>query len=496
MKKSKRLLTGIEGLDLILDGGLIPRKTYLLRGGPGTGKTTLGIHYLIEGVKNGENSTLITLTENKDKLISDFNNRNFNLRQINFIDLTPSSKLIEENQKYNVFSVEEVEKKSIIEKIIDELKNSNADRVYFDGLTQLRFLAKNEFEFRNEILSLIQFAVDEKMTLLISSEANKNRPDDDLQFMTDGVIDLSFINKDRRYINISKFRGSDFMCGKHSLKLTEKGMKVYPQLKLEKNKFSYTNKIISSGILEVDNLLHGGLEKGTTTVISGASGVGKTTLGLQFLQAASKRDERSVVYTFEEDDRTLLKRAESININLKDMIAKEKLKIKKVDPLEFTPGEFTDLLIKEAERNDTKTIMLDSVSGYRLSFASLSEAKNEIIRNLHALTNYLNNKGITILLINEIDNITGDFKATELGISYLADNIMFLRYLEFSGELKKAIGVLKKRLSDFEKQMREFEITDQGIIVGKPLTHLRGILTGNPEFSNQDFKGSSKHEFK
>jgi circadian clock protein KaiC len=178
------------------------------------------------------------------------------------------------------------------------------------------------------------------------------------------------------------------------------------------------------------------------------------------------------------------------------MITKEKLKIKKVDPLEFTPGEFTHLLIKEAERNDTKTIMLDSVSGYKLSFAGLSEVKNEIIRNLHALTNYLNSKGITVLLINEIDNITGDFKATELGISYLADNIMFLRYLEFSGELKKAIGVLKKRLSDFEKQMREFEITDQGIKVGKPLTHLRGILTGNPEFINQDFKGSSKNEFK
>ncbi|TDO78291.1 KaiC/GvpD/RAD55 family RecA-like ATPase [Halanaerobium saccharolyticum] len=295
MVKNKRLLTGVEGLDVILNGGLIAKKTYLLRGGPGTGKTTLGIHYLVEGIKNDENSTLITLTENKNKLISDFNNRNFNLEKINFIDLTPSSKLIEDNQQYSVFSVEEVEKKSIIEKIIDELKVSKADRVYFDGLTQLRFLAKNEFEFRNEILSLIQFAVDRKITLLISSEANKNRPDDDLQFMTDGVIDLSFINKNRRYINISKFRGSDFITGKHSLKLTEEGMKVYPRLKINKNEFDYNNEIISSGILEVDNLLHGGIEKGTTTVISGASGVGKTTLGLQFLQAASKRGERSVI---------------------------------------------------------------------------------------------------------------------------------------------------------------------------------------------------------
>jgi circadian clock protein KaiC len=496
MQESNRLHTGVEGIDVILNGGLIPCKTYLLRGGPGTGKTTLGIHYLVEGVKYGEKSTLITLTENKDKLISDFNNRNFDLNNIHFIDLTPSSELIEDNQNYSVFPVEEVEKKPIIEKIIDELKKSSADRVYFDGLTQLRFLAKNNFEFRNEILSLIQFAVDKKMTLLISSEANKNRPDDDLQFMTDGVIDLSFVNNNRRYINISKFRGSDFISGKHSLKLTKEGIKVFPRLRLKENKYDYNNKIISSGISEIDKLLNGGLEKGTTTVISGASGVGKTTLGLQFLQSASKREERSVVYTFEEDDKTLLKRAESINISLSNMINKDKLKIKKVDPLEFTPGEFTHLLIKEAEKNNTQTIMLDSVSGYKLSFAGLSEDRNEIIRNLHALTNYLNNKGITVLVINEIDNITGDFKATELGISYLADNIMFLRYLEFQGELKKAIGVLKKRLSDFEKQLREFKITNQGIKVGKPLNQLRGILTGNPEFNNKNFKGSSKHEFK
>jgi circadian clock protein KaiC len=496
MKQSKRLLTGVEGIDMILDGGLIPFKTYLLRGGPGTGKTTLGIHYLIEGVKNGENSTLITLTENKDKLINDFNNRNFDLSNIQFIDLTPSSKLIENNQNYSVFSAEEVEKKSIVEKIIDELKKSNADRVYFDGLNQLRFLSKNEFKFRNEILSLIQFAVDKNMTLLISSDENKNRPDDDLQFMTDGVINLSFVNKNRRYISISKFRGSDFIYGKHSLKITNRGIKVFPKLKLKENKYDYNNKTISSGILEIDKLLHGGLEKGTTTVISGASGVGKTTLGLQFLEAASKRDERSVLYTFEEDDKTLLKRAESLNINLRNMISKDKFKIKKVDPLEFTPGEFTHLLIKEAEKNDTQTIMLDSVSGYRLSFAALSEDRNEIIRNLHALTNYLNNRGITVLVINEIDNITGDFKATELGISYLADNIMFLRYLEFNGELKKAIGVLKKRLSDFEKQLRGFKITDQGIKVGKPLTQLRGILTGNPEFIKKNLKGSSQNEFK
>lgn len=496
MEKSKRLHTGVEGLDLILNGGLIPRKTYLLRGGPGTGKTTLGIHYLVEGIKNGENSTLITLTENKNKLIRDFDSRGFNLKEINFIDLSPSSNLIENNESYNVFPVEEVEKKPLIEKIIRELKESNADRVYFDGLKQLRFISKNEYEFRKYMLSMLQFVADNEMTLLISSEASENEPDDDLQFMSDAVINLNFVEKNRRYINISKFRGSDFLSGRHSFKIKKEGIEIYPKLKLQKNKLNYKEKVISSGIAEVDKLLNGGIESGTTTVISGASGVGKTTLGIQFMQAAAKRGERSVIYTFEEDDRTLLKRSESINIGLSKLIDNDKLKIKKVDPLEYTPGEFTQLLIQDVEVNNTKTVMLDSVSGYKLSFSSLSESKNEIIKNLHAITNYLNNKGVTVLVINEIANITGDFKVTELGISYLADNIMFLRYLEFNGELKKAIAVLKKRLSDFEKQMREFEITGQGIKVGKPLTQLRGILTGSPEFINKNFKGNSKHDFK
>jgi circadian clock protein KaiC len=495
MLQSKRLLTGIEGLDIILNGGLIPNKTYLLRGGPGTGKTTLGIHYLIEGVKNGEESALITLTENKNKLINDFKSRGFDLTKLKFIDLSPTSDLIESNENYNVFPVEEVEKEPLINKIISTLKKSNADRVYFDGLKQLRFLSKNEYEFRKYMLSMLQFAADNQITLLVSSEASKNEPDDDLQFLSDGVINLNFVDKNRRYIDISKFRGSDFINGKHSFKIKKDGIEVYPKLKLQKNKTVYQRKTISSGITEIDKLLHGGIESGTTTVISGASGVGKTTFGVQFMQSAARNGARSVIYTFEEDDSILLKRSESVSIKLNNLINNNQLEIKKVDPLEYTPGEFTNFLIKESEKNDTKNIMLDSVSGYRLSFAGAAEDKNEIVSNLHSLTNYLNNRGITVLLINEIANITGDFKVTELGISYLADNIMFLRYLEFNGELKKAIGVLKKRLSDFEKQLREFKISSQGIKVGKPLTQLRGILSGNPEFINNKFKESIKDEF-
>ena len=203
------------------------------------------------------------------------------------------------------------------------------------------------------------------------------------------------------------------------------------------------------------------------------------------MKEASGRGERSVIYTFEESPEILLKRSESINIPIKKMVQKDRLLIEKVDPLEYTPDEFTHKVKTEVEENNTKIVMIDSVSGYKLAFENLANDNNEIVRNLHALTDYLTEMGITVLLINEIQNITGDFKVTELGISYMADNIIFLRYLEMEGVLNKAIGVLKKRLSDFENKMRQFQITKYGIKVGKPLTQLRGILTGNPEFTKK-----------
>ncbi len=481
-KENIRLSTGVSGLDEILNGGLIPRRTYLVRGGPGTGKTTLGFHYLISGVKNNDKSILITLTESQYKMKEDAENRGFAISNINFVDLSPSSNFIEESRDYDIFPVREVEQKPLIDQIINKIKEYKPDRVFFDGVTQLRYLSNDSFQFRRQILSLIQFAVDQKITLLLSSEVSKNNPDDDLQYMSDGVINFEY-NNNRRIITISKFRGSDFLKGNHSMKIKENGINVYPKLVPKDQKFDYKDEAISSGILEIDDLLHGGIERGTTTVLSGPSGVGKTTLGIQFTKEASSRGERSVVYTFEESRETIIKRLDSIDIPVRKMVEKGTLCIEKVDPLEYTPHEFTHKIKQEVEENNTKIVMIDSVSGYKLAFEN-SNKNNEMVRNLHSLTEYLSNLGITVILVNEIANITGEFRVTELGISYMADNIVFLRYLEMQGELRKAIGVLKKRLSDFENSMREFKITSNGIKVGEPLIQLRGILTGNPEFVN------------
>ena len=420
----------------------------------------------------------ITLTESKKSIIEDAKNRGFGIKKINFFDLSPGSNFFEENEQYDIFPSGQVEQAPISKKILNKIKTLNPDRIFFDGLDQLKYLSNDSFQYRKKILSFLQLASNTGATILLSSEVSENISDDDLQFLVDGVFNLEYKNENR-IINITKFRGSNFEKGKHSFKLNEKGMVVFPILKPEKHIKKHNTFKNSSGIQEIDELLNGGIEGGTTTVITGPSGVGKTTLSMQFMKAASENGQRSVVYSFEETSETLIKRSESVNIPLREMKNNEILKIKKVDPLEYTPNEFSLEVIDEVENNNAKIVLIDSLAGYRLSFG---ENKNiHIVKSLHALSNYLNNLNVTVIIINEVRDITGNFRATDYGISYMADNIIFLRYLETQGKLKKAIGVLKKRLSDFEKYLREFKITNEGIKVGEPLKGLQGVLSGSPK---------------
>lgn len=315
--------------------------------------------------------------------------------------------------------------------------------------------------------------------MLFASEGSESAPDDDLQFMSDGVIHQDF-SPDERILSVSKFRGSDFRSGRHSMRLTATGMQVFPRLLPEMYKQEFVAESISSGVAELDEMLHGGLERGTISIITGPSGVGKSTLGLQFMKEAAGRGERSVVYLFEEQQETLLRRCEAVNIPIRTMMEHGTLSVVQVEPLQFTPDQFANIVRREVEQQKTSIVMIDSVSGYRLSLRG-----DDLVTHLHALCKYLQNMGVAVLLINEVEAITGEFRVTEVGISYLADNIVFLRYLEMQGELHKAIGVLKKRLSSFERTVREFEVTRYGLKVGRPLTGLRGILTGKVEWIEQ-----------
>lgn len=475
----ERLLTGISGLDELLHGGLIPERAYLVRGGPGSGKTTLGLHFLATGVANGEKTLYITLGETAEQIRTNAAAQGLDAKNINFLDLSPTSEFFTEIQTYDIFSPAEVEREPTTQKIIDKVTTLKPQRVFLDAITQFRYLCTDAFAFRKQVLSFVRFLVEQKTTVVLTSECSEASPDDDLQFMSDGIINLKNSVKGRT-IAISKFRGSGYRSGYHSIRLTSSGMEVFPRLQPETHKKAFLPESISSGIPELDELLHGGLERGTVTIISGPSGVGKTTLGIQFMKEAAGRGERSVVYSFEEEIEVIVRRCQNINIPANKMAEKGILSLIKIEPLQFTADEFAYMVRQEVEQKKPQIVMIDSVSGYRLSLPG-----EDLVSHLHALCKYLANMGVTVILINQTEAIGGQFVATENGISYLADNFIFMRFMEryvnSNLELRKAIGVLKKRLTDFEKTLREFQITRYGIKVGEPMSGLKGIFSELPK---------------
>ena len=475
-----RLSTGIDGLDEILNGGLIPQRAYLVRGGPGTGKTTLGLHFLTAGVAAGKSALFITLEEAESKIRRNAAGLNLDLAGVTFLDLSPTSEFFAQTQTYDIFSPAEVEREPITQQIVESVQTLQPAVVFLDPLTQFRYLSSDLFQFRKQVLSFLRYLVEQGATVLFTSEDSQDMPDNDLQFIADGIIHLENAPTGRT-LHVSKIRGSDFRGTRHSMRLTGNGMEVFPRLLPAETAQDIAFDIIPSGVPELDELLNGGLERGTVTLLTGPSGVGKTTLGFQFMKEAAGRGERSVVFSFEEEVEIILRRCEAVNIPVRTMQKQGTLLVKKVEPLQYSPDEFAQQVRYQVEREQARVVMIDSVAGYRLCMQG-----EDLISHLHALAKYLQHMGIALILVAETPNVVGEFQVTDAGISYLADNIVFLRYLEMKGELRKAIGVLKKRLSNFEKTLREFEITRYGIKVGKPLSNLRGILSGVPEWVSAD----------
>jgi circadian clock protein KaiC len=475
-----RCRMGVAGLDEVLHGGLVPQRAYLVRGGPGTGKTTLGLHFLLTGAAAGESTLLITLESNERQLREDAAAQGLDLSEVRVLDLSPTREFFAQNQSYDIFSPADVERDPTTEQIVQTVQECRPTRVFVDAITTLRYLSPDAFQFRKQALSFLRYLVEHGATVLMSSETTASVPDDDLRFMSDGILELEVSPAHgtmRRTLSVAKLRGSDFEDGSHSLRLTARGMRVFPRLVPGAHESEFVLDQVASGVPELDEMVGGGLERGTISIFSGPSGVGKTTLGMQFMKEAASRGERSVVYAFEEQRETLLHRCEAIGIPVRGMIDEGNLSVFQVEPLRFSPAEFALLVRQEVEERGARIVMIDGISGYRLTLAG-----DDLVAQLHALGRYLKNMGVTVLFINEVEGITGDFHATEAGVSYLCDNLLFLRYVEIDGELRKAIGVLKKRMGDFGKSLRELKITRHGLQVGAPLTGLRGLLTGTPEW--------------
>ena len=465
----ERASSGIAGLDEILCGGYLPGRSYLISGPPGTGKTTLGWHFLQTGAQAGERALFLSFGEAENELRENAERSGFSTEGIDVVDLSPSSDLFAQLQTYDIFSASEVEREPTTRLIVEAIGRIEPRRVFVDSMTSLRYLATDYHEFRRQALSFVRYLVGQGSVMLMTSETSADHPDDDLRFLADGVIELALDSR-ARTIRVTKLRGSDFRSGLHTLRLTAEGAVVFPRLVPERHVAAYPDSQLSSGLPAVDALLDGGIERGTVTLVTGPTGVGKTTLGMQFVSALAQNGHRSAVYTFDERAETLLRRCESIGIHARAMVEAGTLRVTEVEALRYGPDEFANLVRTDVEEKGTQIVMIDSVAGYQVSVAG-----DDLVERLHAISRYLENMGVTVLLINELQDIMS-FRVSDTGLSYLADNVIFLRYIERVGngrsELTRAIGVLKKRLSGFETTLREFRIGPTGLDVGEPMAGL------------------------
>ncbi len=477
-RTADRLSTGNEGLDEVLQGGFITGRSYMLRGAPGAGKTLIGLSFLRAGADSGDDVLFINLEETEDEIRTNAASVGIDIDGIDFLDLTPGSEVFAEEESYDIFDPSEVEQEKIATKIADRIRSLEPSRVFVDPMTQLRQLAPDQYQFRKQVLSFARFVDEQDVTVLFTTQPGTAVSDEDLQFIADGTIELDEAATGR-VLRVPKFRGSSTRSGGHTLRIHEAGLDVYPELQPNSVERDVVLEDIPSGVPALDELLHGGIVRGTATILSGPSGVGKTTAGTQFMKEAAGRGRRSVIYLFEENEGTFLARSEAIGMPVNRMRDEGTLAIKEIEPLDLSPQEFAQMVRHDVEVEDTGIIMIDGIDGYTIS---LRGEAHDLRRRIHALVRYLKNAGVTAILIDEVPNVTGEFQATEGNISYLADTLMFLRHLEIEGELHKVVGVLKKRTSDFERTLRHFEITEHGIKVGEPLTNLRGIMQGTPEW--------------
>jgi circadian clock protein KaiC len=478
-----RARTGIAGLDDVLGGGLPTNHVYLLDGEPGAGKTTLALQFLLEGAAVGERGLYVTLSESKDELAAVAASHGWSLAPLSLFELAENvSDRPGDDEEYTIFHPAEVELQQTIEAVFDVVEKVNPTRVVFDSLSEMRLLARDPLRFRRQILALKQFFAGRRCTVLLLDD--KSAPDGDMQLhsLAHGVILLEHMameyGAERRRLRVTKLRGVRFWGGFHDFRIRTGGIAVYPRIRKTSPPDSLPSGTLASGDEGLEALLGGGLTLGTSTLITGAAGTGKTVLSLQYVCAAVARGERARLYMFDERLTTFRMRARGLGMNLDEALADGRLTISQLEPTEMSPGEFANAIVDAIERDGVSLIVIDSINGYMNSMPS----ERLLGVQVHELLTYMANRGVTSILTLVQRGIFGGPVEEEAEVSVLADTVVLLRYFEFQGSVRNAISVVKKRSGQHEKTIRECRVEEGGIVVGAPLHQFQGVLTGVPEY--------------
>jgi len=477
---SSLAMTGIEGLDDILGGGFTPHRLYLVEGVPGSGKTTLAVQFLLEGVRQGEPVLYVTLSESMEELRAVAESHGWSLDGITIRELIASEDSLSTDEQYTMFHPSEVELSETTKTILADVERVKPARVVFDSLSELRLLAGNPLRYRRQILALKQFFSGRKCTVLLLDDMTSTNHDLQVQSIAHGAVRLEQLypeyGAERRRLIVLKFRGVQFRGGYHDYVIKRGGIQVYPRLIASEHRRVVGEEKLGSGIAEFDKLLGGGIEGGTSTLIVGAAGTGKSSLAAQFVAAAAERGQNAALFIFDESSHTLLTRATGLGIDLRKHVDAGTVTIQQVDPAELSPGEFAHAIRRAVEQHQAKVVVIDSLNGY---LNAMPEERFLIIQ-LHELLTYLGQAGVATLMIAAHQGLIGNAMITPVDASYLADAVILMRYFETRGEVRQAISVVKKRGGAHERTIREIRLRPGSITLGEPLREFRGILTGVP----------------
>jgi circadian clock protein KaiC len=474
-----RLETGTPGLDDILMGGLPPGQMYLVEGDPGTGKTTLAMQFIRAGVARGQRSLYITLSEPRSELEISIRAHGWEPEEVPIAEFTPAEASLSAEEQYTVFHPSEIELATTVKRLTQIIEEVKPVRLVIDSLSELRLLASDVMRYRRQLLALKQFFAGRDTTVLLLDDLTIDGNDYQLRSIAHGVIHLSTVPRSfgvtRRQLEIVKLRGSSYREGYHDYNIRYGGVSVFPRLIAAEHSVPFPDERIASGVEALDRMFGGGISRGSSTLLTGPSGVGKSTIAMQYAFAAASRGERTTVYVFDEVLRTAQSRPEALGLHLQPLIDAGTLVMCQVDPAELSPGEFIWRIRRDVEENRTRVVVIDSLNG----FLNSMPGERDLTLHLHELIAYLNQSGVATFLVLTMQGLVGNMHA-EVDVSYLSDTIVLLRYFEAEGRIRQVLSVLKQRMGAHERALRELTLTKDGVTVGEPLSTFHGVLTGVP----------------
>ena len=473
---------GIEGLDDILAGGLSRGHMFLLEGEPGTGKTTVALQFLMAGARAGERTLYITLSETERELRQGAKSHGWDLDEnIHVFELTPPENLLDTEQHQSLLHSSDLELGESTKQIFEEVERIKPTRVVLDSLSEIRLLAQSSLRYRRQILAIKHYFVRYDATVLLLDDLTTESNDKTVHSVAHGVIRLEELTPsygaERRRVRIVKYRGQKYRGGFHDFTIVEGGVKVFPRLVAAEHRGTYTRRQLSSGIAQMDALLGGGIETGSSSLILGPAGTGKSLISMIFASAAVARGEKAALFIFDEELGLLYERMRHLGIDLQALQDTGDLIIEQVDAAELTPGEFSHRVRRCVDDHGIETVVIDSLNGYQ---AAMPE-ENALVLHMHELLLYLNRKGAATYMTVAQHGLVGDMQAP-VDITYLADTVILLRYFEALGKVRRAISIIKKRTGAHESTIREYRISRSGMTIGEPLDAFQGVLRGVPTY--------------